>query len=356
MKIKKLLTAQAKPGMVIANDIYDESGMLIIPKETILDKSIIMKMEKYSVFILKVFQEDEDVQKESEGFYEKLTSSEEFEQFGEEFGKSTNRLRNEFNQIVSKKATNLDQDKMLDVVNRIIDSNKNNYHMLDMLNCMRGYDDLTYIHCINVALICNMMAEWLGYSKEKTDELTMAGLLHDIGKVKIPKDIITKPGKLNDDEYEVVKYHPKLSYEILRETNLSEGVKKAVLMHHERYDGSGYPFKLKGNDISETARIVAIADVYDAMTANRVYRKGICPFEVIEYFQNQISVYDPQFLLEFLEHTAQTYVGNKVQLSNGEVGKVAMINKQDIGRPVVLVGDKALNLSIQTDIKVKKMM
>ncbi|MDE6232004.1 MAG: HD-GYP domain-containing protein, partial [Lachnospiraceae bacterium] len=266
-----------------------------------------------------------------------MTSSEEFEQFGEEFGKSTNRLRNEFNQIVSKKATNLDQDKMLDVVNRIIDSNKNNYHMLDMLNCMRGYDDLTYIHCINVALICNMMAEWLGYSKEKTDELTMAGLLHDIGKVKIPKDIITKPGKLNDDEYEVVKYHPKLSYEILRETNLSEGVKKAVLMHHERYDGSGYPFKLKGNDISETARIVAIADVYDAMTANRVYRKGICPFEVIEYFQNQISVYDPQFLLEFLEHTAQTYVGNKVQLSNGEVGKVAMINKQDIGRPVVLV-------------------
>lgn len=358
MTIKKLLTTEAKPGMVLANDIYDEAGRLIAPKETRLDEQIIERLEKYSIFIVKILEgyDDENVSREIVGYYEKMTASQEFEEFETTFNESTLQLRNEFNEIVSKKKNMIDQDMMLDGIRKIIESNKNHNNMLDMLNCMRGYDDLTYVHCINVALICNVMAGWLGYSQQKTDELTFAGLMHDIGKLKIPKEIITKPGKLSDAEYKVVKHHPRLGYEILKDTNVSKNVKLAALMHHERYDGSGYPLKLKGNDISEIARIVAVADVYDAMTANRVYREGLCPFDVIEHFQNDISIYDPKYLLEFLEHTAQTYVSNKVQLSNGTIGKVAMINKQNLGKPIVLVGDKAVDLSKETSIKVVKMM
>lgn len=193
-------------------------------------------------------------------------------------------------------------------------------------------------------------------NKDDTDELVLAGLLHDIGKLKIPKQIITKNGKLTDAEYRVVKYHPALGYEILKNTSVSDRVKKAALMHHERYDGGGYPSGLKGEEITEFGRIVAIADVYDAMTANRVYRDGLCPYDVIEHFQKDMNIYDPHFLLVFLEHTAESYVSNKVRLSNGEEGKILMINKTNISRPVVMVGDKVRDLSREKDLKVVKLL
>lgn len=356
MTIKKLLTTEVKEGMVIATDVYDNQGRLIVPKETRLDDSIIRKLEKYSVFLVKILEgyDEENGKREIVGFYEKLSSSQDFEQFESTFNKATLKLRNSFSDIASG-VTEINEKEMLSGVRDIIEANKS-ASMLDMLNCMRGYDDLTYVHCISVALVCDVMAGWLGMNKDDTDELVLAGLLHDIGKLKIPKQIITKNGKLTDAEYRVVKYHPALGYEILKNTSVSDRVKKAALMHHERYDGGGYPSGLKGEEITEFGRIVAIADVYDAMTANRVYRDGLCPYDVIEHFQKDMNIYDPHFLLVFLEHTAESYVSNKVRLSNGEEGKILMINKTNISRPVVMVGDKVRDLSREKDLKVVKLL
>lgn len=357
MTIKRLLTSEVEPGMVLANDIYDSAGALIVPKETRLDKSIIEKLEKYSIFIVKILEgyDDENVSREIVGYYEKISATKEFEEFEHVFNQETLKLRNAFNGVVDE-GKDVDKAALLQGVDNILRANSNNNNMMDMLNCMRGYDDLTYVHCISVALVCNVMAGWLGMSKNDTDELTFAGLLHDIGKVKIPKQIITKPGKLTDAEYKIVKHHPRLGYEILKKCNVSNDVRLVALMHHERYDGTGYPLGYSGEKITKFARIVAIADVYDAMTANRVYREGMCPFEVIEHFQSGMKLYDPGFLYQFLEHTAQTYVSNKVQLNDGQVGKVAMINKSELGRPIVLVGDKVIDLSKNSKLRVVKMM
>lgn len=356
MTIKKVLTTEVKEGMVIAMDVFDGQGRLVVPRETRLDAKIIEKLEKYSVFVVKIFEgyDEEGGAGEIVGFYEKLSTSLEFEQFEGAFNKATLKLRNNFENIASGEVE-LDEKEILSGVQEIIQVNKS-ASMLDMLNCMRGYDDLTYVHCISVALVCNVMAGWLGMSKSDTDELVLAGLLHDIGKLKIPKEIITKKGKLTDAEYRVVKYHPQLGYDILKNTNLSERVKDAALMHHERYDGGGYPSGLSGEKITEFGRIVAIADVYDAMTANRVYRDGLCPYDVIEHFQKDMRIYDPYFLLVFLEHTAESYVSNKVQLSNGEEGKILMINKTNISRPVVMVGDKVRDLSRDSQLKILKLL
>ena len=137
---------------------------------------------------------------------------------------------------------------------------------------------------------------------------------------------------------------------------IDERIKNAALMHHERYDGRGYPGGLSGNLIDETARIVAVADVYDAMTADRVYREGICPFDVIGYFQNEISVFDPRYLLLFLEKTAETYVSNKVLLNNGTEAKILMINKAALGRPVVMTGEEIIDLSKKKELKISKLL
>lgn len=155
----------------------------------------------------------------------------------------------------------------------------------------------------------------------------LCGLLHDIGKLKIPAEIIQKPGKLTDEEFDLIRSHPKLGYDILRSKNLDDRIKLAALQHHERYDGKGYPRQLAGIEINEYASIVAIADVYDAMTSNRIYRKGICPFTVISMFEKEKDLYNPHYLYLFMKRLVEAYVNTEVILSNNERGKIVLLNK-----------------------------
>lgn len=367
MAIEKILLSDAKPGMKLANDICDDVGRLVVPYGTVLNRTIIERMEDYKVVVIKVVKEDEqekffeqNQQKDQEseqktGYFEKLKNSEGFKEFETTFNTSLDDFKTVLNDVVLKN-NEVDIGQMLDGVKKIIEANKTGYSMLDALACMRGYDDMTYVHSMNVALICNMMAGWLHYSEEDTDMLTAAGLLHDIGKVRIPKEIICKPGKLTDIEYQIIKSHPTLGYDVLKDMLIDEHIKLGALMHHERYDGGGYPGRIKGNQIDEVARIVAVADVYDAMTANRVYREGLCPFDVILHFENEMAIYDPKYLLLFLEKTAETYIRNRALLSDGREAEILMINKTVLGRPVVMVGNDAVDLSRQKDIKIVKLL
>ena len=357
METKKIFIGSAKPGMKLAADVYDSDSRLIVPKDIIIDESVINRFKLYSVFSLIIYLEEEkqELKPEEVGYFESIKQKKDFAHFEEKFSESVDDLKTNLNDIV-KKYTPISPEKMLKGVAEIIASNKTGHNMFDMLNCMRGYDDLTYVHSMNVALICNVMAGWLGKSQEETDLITMAGLLHDIGKLKMPVDIITKPGKLTDEEYEIIKSHPTLGHDILLESNVDERIKNAVWMHHERYDGGGYPNGLVGEQIDDIARIVAIADVYDAMTANRVYRNGLCPFKVIAHFERDMSIYDPRYILLFLEKTAETYVSNKVLLSNGKEGKIIMINKMSLSQPVVMVGDKIYDLAKQKDITIEQLL
>lgn len=357
METKKIFIGSAKPGMKLAADVYDSDSRLIVPKDIIIDESVINRFKLYSVFSLIIYLEEEkqELKPEEVGYFESIKQKKDFAHFEEKFSESVDDLKTNLNDIV-KKYTPISPEKMLKGVAEVIASNKTGHNMFDMLNCMRGYDDLTYVHSMNVALICNVMAGWLGKSQEETDLITMAGLLHDIGKLKMPVDIITKPGKLTDEEYEIIKSHPTLGHDILLESNVDERIKNAAWMHHERYDGGGYPNGLVGEQIDDIARIVAIADVYDAMTANRVYRNGLCPFKVIAHFERDMSIYDPRYILLFLEKTAETYVSNKVLLSNGKEGKIIMINKMSLSQPVVMVGDKIYDLAKQKDITIEQLL
>lgn len=357
METKKIFIGSAKPGMKLAADVYDSDSRLIVPKDIIIDESVINRFKLYSVFSLIIYLEEEkqELKPEEVGYFESIKQKKDFAHFEEKFSESVDDLKTNLNDIV-KKYTPISPEKMLKGVAEVIASNKTGHNMFDMLNCMRGYDDLTYVHSMNVALICNVMAGWLGKSQEETDLITMAGLLHDIGKLKMPVDIITKPEKLTDEEYEIIKSHPTLGHDILLESNVDERIKNAAWMHHERYDGGGYPNGLVGEQIDDIARIVAIADVYDAMTANRVYRNGLCPFKVIAHFERDMSIYDPRYILLFLEKTAETYVSNKVLLSNGKEGKIIMINKMSLSQPVVMVGDKIYDLAKQKDITIEQLL
>lgn len=224
---------------------------------------------------------------------------------------------------------------------------------MTFIGFLKSYDEYTFSHSSNVALLCNLFASWLRLSDEETTYLTAAGFLHDIGKLKIPHSILNKQTRLTDKEYEIMKKHTILGYRILQTQNIPNEIKLGALMHHEKIDGTGYPLGVTHEKISKYARIIAICDIYDAMTSDRVYRGRICPFEVIKKFQ--ISSYgelDTTYLLVFLKNIAYTYYGSWVKLNDGRSGEIVFINPTDLSRPMVRVGEEIIDLHEREELDI----
>ncbi|MCQ2517596.1 MAG: HD-GYP domain-containing protein [Lachnospiraceae bacterium] len=171
-----------------------------------------------------------------------------------------------------------------------------------MANSIDAKDKYTNGHSSRVAKYSKIIAEKVGMSEEMQDSIFYIALLHDVGKIGIPDTIINKPDKLSDQEYEVVKKHPVIGYDILKEIEELPGIAIGARSHHERYDGKGYPDGLKGEEIPEIARIIAVADAYDAMTSNRSYRK-LLEQKVVreEIVKGKGTQFDPKFAEVMLE-------------------------------------------------------
>ena len=198
---------------------------------------------------------------------------------------------------------------------------------------------------------------WIISNGDDKKLITACGLFHDVGKLLIPDAILKKPGRLTKDEFDIIKTHPVKGYQLLQKNKLDPHIQYAALMHHEKCDGSGYPIGLKGNQIDWCAQIVTIADIYEAMTAKRVYRGPISPFKVINMFEEDgLKKYNPKYLLTFLEHVVNSYMNCKVRLSNGEEGDIVFINKVRLSKPMVKTKNNFIDLSKQTDINIDSIL
>lgn len=282
--------------------------------------------------------------------------SPDFVQFRKEFEEDVNNFKSVMNDVVEK-GTPLDVDKLMNHTLNILDITATHPNVFDMLHCMKEYDDATYVHSMNVALICNIFARWMRMNESEICMATVSGLLHDIGKTKIPDNIIKKPGKLTDSEYTLVQTHPQEGYRILQSSQLDPEVLNAVLMHHERCDGTGYPSHLTGQEIGKYAKMVSIADVYDAMTSARIYRGPLCPFKAIALFESEgLQKYDAHCILTFLENVVNTYLLNEVRLSNGLTGHIVFVNRNKLSAPTVQTDHGFIDLSIRPDITIEALI
>lgn len=388
MAAKRILTSRATQNMIVADDVYTSDDKLVIPEGTVLTEDIIASLKEYGVFAIRI-KVDEDgnnaaaenekvmpagdevlneqrqeiknsAEQEQESFLKQVKESKEFEVFHSAFVDSVDNLKNVFSKVVMHNEQ-IDGESILSDVENVVSKGRNSIHILDMLQCMRGYDDVTYVHSVNVALLSNMIGRivYPDISDEELKVLTLAGLLHDIGKMMVPDNIIQKKGRLTLPEYNLVKTHVLFGNNILKGIdNLDPRIAEVAMRHHERCDGTGYPGGYKREQIEPFARIVAIADTYDAMTSDRAYRAAICPFDVIEMFEREgIVKYDVEFLLPFLEKAVQAYMNTNVRLSTNQIGKVIMINKNEFSKPVVQVGDEFYDLSKETnDIVIDKVL
>jgi HD-GYP domain-containing protein (c-di-GMP phosphodiesterase class II)/chloramphenicol O-acetyltransferase len=216
-------------------------------------------------------------------------------------------------------------------------------NIIKYMSQIQSTDQYTYTHSVNVAFYSMLLAKWLGLSEKEISLTVQSGLLHDLGKTKIPAYILKKKGPLSTNEFSVMKTHPLHSCKLLSDCpNMDMRIKEAALLHHERLNGSGYPLGL--TSISLLARIVAIADVYDAMTSNRVYKKGVTPFKAFEYFQNEgASLFDWHMLNIFTANMSAFFVGSSVKMTSGVMAKIVYIPPDHPSRPVVCINSASPN-------------
>ncbi len=350
--MKRVLTKKLLPGMMLANDVFSyDSNIRLLDKGTVLSEKDIARLAFYS--IIDVLIEETPVEtKASEGagnlgltYSERLKQSEEFKEFKHDFEECAEKFEHTIGDIL-KGNKDLNIDEMISPIYSLLGKGRTATNIFDMLHNLRLYDDATYTHCVNVGLITNILAQWLKWSEPEIELATQAGLFHDIGKLMIPDSIITKPGQLTDSEYSIIKTHPQKGYEAMRPLAISNHVKNAALMHHERCDGTGYPLRLRGPQIDKYAKAVAIADVYDAMTSARYYRGPLCPFIAISMFEDEgFQKYDAEMIFAFLHNIVNTYLLNTVRLNTGEVGEIIYINTSHLSRPTIKVGNDYVDLS-----------
>ncbi len=328
--IKKYPIQEVAPSMIVGNSILCDNGRFVLNDGIRLTLGMIEQLKKWGVEFIDIREKAPPKQIEVDGplracekkFYKRYNATLEF------FKKSFEAVRYLKMVPVNEMRTLAEQalKGLVDVAGAV-----------NFLLMVRHKDDYTFHHCINVAIFSGILGRWLGYNGVELQELILAGLLHDIGKAQIPLEILNKQGKLLSEEMEIMKKHSLLGYALLKNADeIPLSVRLGVLQHHERMDGSGYPFNLPQEKIHPYAKIIAVADIYDAMTSDRVYRRRTTPFTVAEMVMaNMFDQLDPVVCTTFLNNVRDYFVGNVIRLSDGRMAEVVFLSKISYGRPVV---------------------
>ncbi|SKA99508.1 HDIG domain-containing protein [Caloramator quimbayensis] len=324
------------PGSVLNDNIFINNGLLLVQKGTALSEKIIDKLKEYNIEYVDVdiSSKDEDLKRISIVYTE-----------------TVNKVKDKFKVVKLKNTVEISEFN--NIVEELMD-NINSNEILFYSKLLSGKDDYTLEHSINVSLTAMLMGKWLGYSKADIKLLGICGILHDIGKVLIPEYILNKPSKLTPSEYNIMKNHTKLGYQLLKKSNsIDERIKNVVLTHHERVNGKGYPFGLSGGDLSSFSKIISICDVYDAVTSKRVYKPKENVLNGLKaVFEDSYNGLDPYLCRVFLNNASVSYQGCKCLLNNGHIGRIIKIPSENPEKPWIAIDDEFLNLEVNKNFKI----
>lgn len=312
-------------GSVLAKSVRSSDGRILLGQGISLTRNYLKKL-KYLGYDM-VFIEDERF-KDVEINYAISDKTKEA---------AYNAVRSVTTELYNDIDSSIDLDPIQKVVLNILDDLLYSFDILSNLTDIMGYDEYTFHHSVNTTILALVLGMNKGYNQSKLLELGMGVLMHDVGKMSIPKEILNKKGSLNKNDSEVIRKHPAIGYEMIRRSrDFSIHSAHVALQHHEKWMGGGYPRGLKETDIHEFGRIAAVADVYDALTSKRPYRDALEPSQAYEYVLVQSGLqFDPEVVRIFSKYVAVYPTGTGVELSNGLRGNVISQNKMLPNRPVV---------------------
>ncbi|MCD5410381.1 MAG: HD-GYP domain-containing protein [Clostridiales bacterium] len=336
-KIKEVSIEDLKKGMKLAKDVISQRGNILLPKGQKLEEiqRTQMFLEQHNIYFVFVEEAKTNVTAGIEPKTELEKEEEEIELFREEYMQVRNSMEKDFRKILQ--GEKIEKKEVHDNLDKILEAFGHTMNVFQLMQRMEELDDITYAHSYNVTLISYSIGKWLKLSKKQLEELTMASMLLDIGKVKVDGKILNKSENFTNDDLLECKKHVIYSYEAVKNYDfISQDVKQAILMHHERMDGSGYPLAVKGDKIPLFARIIAIADIYSAITSARPYREKKTPFQAISILEKDyVQKLDTKILYHFMHRIGSCFVGQQIELSNGKFARIIFIPSHNIYRPVV---------------------
>lgn len=351
--MKKLVKIERiSRGMALAQDVLDRDGKLLIGTSTFLTNELLYKIKTLTSYnsLLIYFPDTKiDVIVETESNKRIKLHSNQIQiadiQKKIEIKKKLKEVEDTIEKSFHSLSINENDTKAKEEIEFAVEDIKKNIsasmELLEEITEIRNVDEYLYNHSLNVAILSHLIGKWLKLPEEDLEILIKSGLLHDIGKLKIDPLVLNKPGRLNDAEFEIMKKHSSLSYKMLKKAGYDDNnILKAVIFHHEKEDGTGYPLGIAGKQIPIHARILSVADIFDAMTSERVYKKRISPFKVLEMFQNQtFGKLDLSITMIFVKKFSEYYIGSHVTLSNGEKAKIVSLNHYEINKPLLALDD-----------------
>jgi len=353
--LKRIPIETLEAGMVLGETLYDHGGNVLLSKGIELRHAYIEKIANLNLETVLISDISKYIFEEPTlSVVDPVLNMVNRDIIVSETRKDATNLVRDFMSAMGGLTGTQNIDKLLLVVNQIIEEILKNDEIAFNLGDLKSVDDYTFEHSVNVCVLSLLSGISLGLKKVALVELGIGAILHDIGKILIPQEVLNKPGLLDDEEFDVVKRHARLGYEVLsRIRGVSQASADVALYHHERVDGNGYPNSLQGEGIPLYCRIVAMADVFDALTSDRVYSKKISPYKAMEYVVSMVDAhFDREVVKRFARQIGFLYKGLHLELNTGELAVVVAVQH---ARPVVRVLRDARGMDVASHYEIDLM-
>ena len=339
MKLEAIVmrAEELRIGKVIAEDIFANTQYPIIYKDTKVKSEHLRVIELFNLKTVLVYNDIEEIKSiETNSEKNPLTVPlPKYINFENYYNDGINQLKKEFLNWAAGGKIDLTKVRgiMIPLIEKVLEDRSYIYN----INNYSNPKDYLYHHCIATGLIATVIAKKMGFERGDTIQLAIAGMLADSGMSRIPARIRDKKNALTSSEFEEVRKHSFYSFMLVKNNPaMKEVMKEAIFQHHERLDGSGYPNGIRNGSISTFAQIIAVADVFHAMTSERVYRSKQSPFKVIEMIkEEEFGKFDIKVVQALIDIVVDLPIGTKIELSNLELGEVMFINKYSPTRPLV---------------------
>ena len=337
-------TRRLQSGMKIDQSIIDGTSRVLIARGAVLDDFMINGLRKLGISGVYIREGEEEVMESSADEPVAPATLEKIEKLKVEDRTSVSiseSVRARVAEGVSYLYSNTDSEALADttkdITNDLMKAIDENDAIAVDISALKVSDEYTFKHSVDVATMSMIVAKKLGMSHDEIYDIGIAGLLHDIGKSKIPNEILNKPGRLTDEEFEIMKQHSVFGYRILQDNkDIKESIKLAVLQHHEKINSKGYPMGVSAEQITPFAKILSVVDIYDALVTERPYKQGFSPRDAVEMLMAMTAELDIVSLRGFLGSVILYPVGTTVELSNGERARVVENYEEAILRPKVV--------------------
>ncbi len=370
--LKKYPLDKLTVGMVVGKTIHDHFQRELITEGTILTQQIIAALPTYYIRFITIREEvaesttmKDGIDRINEGKLppDKVAATVDTHMIDENFITSYHKIFNDLKHAFLKirQLGKIDVHTFENLVNTYFYKLSDGFKAITHLHNISRDGYYLLHHSINVAILSGVLGRWLRLNQQDLHDLIIAGLLHDIGKTQVSTDLLNKPGKLTPLEFKEVQEHAKEGFNLLRNTTLFENtnITFGVLQHHERLDGSGYPLGVKSEKIHKFAKIIAIADIYDAMATNKVYANKKNPFDIFAELSNEMTnKLDTRYCVLFIKNVCHAMVGNWAKLSNGMKVKIIYIDESRISAlPIVQsVDGDFIDLNKNNDITIIELL